>query len=413
MSRDLDHDSFSRALALCELGRLEDAEEALRDALREEPDDPLAHGILALVLLDLDRADEALRSASTTIALAPDLSLGHAARAQALLSLDRFEDAEASAYDAIRADPEEPDGWVLLTGAQLGQKRWADAVSAADKALSLDPESETARGLRAVALAMSERGADWQGAAGETLAVAPDSATAHALSGLAHLVGGREREAAERFGEALRLDPESELAQVGLADAMKAAHPLYKPFFRFFLWQERLSRGWRIAITVGPLLLLKALRPAANHSPVIIGLIALWILFVAVTWMSVPIANLALRLSPVGRSVLPEDQKRSSTAFLAFVVAALVAVALTLTVSTGFVLTAFTAGLLAFAVGSAHGLGRRRKRIVYAGAITACCAAFVGGSLIGVRVGDYSLGGIVIVVALFSAVALIWTVRLG
>ena len=108
MSRDLDHDSFSRALVLCELGRLEDAEEALRDALREEPDDPLAHGILALVLLDLDRADEALRSASTTIALAPDLSLGHAARAQALLSLDRFGDAEASAYDAIRVDPESP-----------------------------------------------------------------------------------------------------------------------------------------------------------------------------------------------------------------------------------------------------------------------------------------------------------------
>jgi hypothetical protein len=226
-------------------------------------------------------------------------------------------------------------------------------------------------------------------------------------------VGGGEREAAERFREALRLDPESEFAQVGLSDSMKAAHPLFRPFFRFFLWQERLPRGWKIALTIGPLFVVRALRPAAGHSPLVIVLIALWIGFVALTWMSVPIANLALRLSPVGRAVLPVDQKRSSAAFLAFVVAALVAVVLIFAVSTGFVLTAFACGLLAFAVGSAHSLGHRRKRIVYGGAVGAALAAFVGGALIGVRVGDASLGAIIIIVALFSAVALLWTVRLG
>jgi Flp pilus assembly protein TadD len=410
MSRDLAHDSFERALALCDLGRLDDAEEALREALHEDPDDPVAYGILALVLLDLDRADEALQAASTTIALAPDLSLGHTASAQALLSLGRFDDAEASANEAIRIDPEDPDPWVLLTAADLGRGRWPDALSAADKALSLEPESESARGLRAVALAMS-KGADWQEAADQTLAVAPDSALAHAFSAQAYLARGGEREAAERFREALRLDPESEFAQAGLADAMKAEHPLFKPFFRFFLWQERLSRGWKIALTIGPILVVKALRPAADHNPLIIGLIVLWIAFVAVTWLSVPIANVALRFSPVGRAVLPADQKRSSTAFLAFVGAALLAVVLSLAVSSGFVLAAFAAGLLAFAVGSAHGLGRRRRRIVYAGAVTAGVAAFVGGALI--AVGLETAGAAILIVALFSAVALIWTVRLG
>ena len=413
MSNELAPDSLERALALCDLGRFEDAEEALRDALREDPDDPLAHGILAQVLLDLDRPEEALQSASTTIALEPELSLGHEARAQALLALDRFEEAESSSREAIRVDPEDSDPWVLLAASFLGRGLWDDALYAADRALRLEPESETALGLRAVALTMSERGADWKEAAGQTLAVAPDSALAQSFSGVAHLLGGGEREAAERFREALRLDPESEVAQAGLADAMKAGHPLFRPFFRFFLWQERLSRRWRIALTVGPILVVKALRPAADHNPLVIGLIALWILFVAVTWMSVPIANLVLRLSPVGRAVLPADEKRSSTAFLAFVGAALVAVVLTLAVSTGFFLTAFAAGLLAFAVGSAHSLKPRRKRIVYTGAITACVVAFVGGSLIGVRVGDYSLGAIIIVTALFAAVALIWTVRLG
>jgi Flp pilus assembly protein TadD len=411
MSRDLAQDSVDRALALCDLGRLEDAEEALREALREEPEDPLAHGILALVLVDLDRADEALRSASTTIALAPELSLGHVGRAQALLSLERFKDAEASANEAIRLDPEDSDPWVLLTAAQLGQGRWDDAISAADRALSLEPESETARGLRAFALAMSESGEDWKEAAGQTLAVAPDSALAHALSGQAHLVRGGEREAAERFREALRLDPESELAQAGLSDAMKAAHPLFRPFFRFFLWQERLSRGWKIALTVGPILVVKALRPAADN-PLVIGLIALWITFVAVTWLSVPIANLALRFSAVGRAVLPADQKRSSAAFLVFVGAALLGVVLTLTVSGGgFVLTAFACALLAFSVGSAHGLSRRRRRIVYVSAVSAGIAAFAGGALI--AVGVETPGAVIVVAASFSAAALTWVVRLG
>jgi hypothetical protein len=166
-----------------------------------------------------------------------------------------------------------------------------------------------------------------------------------------------------------------------------------------------------IALTVGPILVVKALRPAADHNPLVIGLIVLWIAFVAVTWLSVPIANVALRFSAVGRAVLPADQKRSSTAFLAFVGAALLAVVLTLAVSTGFALTAFAAGLLAFSVGSAHGLGRRRRRIVYAGAITAGVAAFVGGTLI--AVGVETAGAVILIVASFSAVALIWTVRLG
>jgi tetratricopeptide (TPR) repeat protein len=351
----------------------------LRDALRQEPDDPFAHGIHALVLVDLDRAEEALQSASTAIMLAPDLSLGHTARARALLSLERFKEAETSANEAIRLDPEDADTQVVLAAALLGRGRYAEALAAADKALSLEPESESALGLRAVALGMSERGSGWE-------------------------------EAAEHFREALRLDPTSEYAQAGLAEAMKAAHPLFKPLFRFFMWQERLSTDWKVALTVGPLLALRFLRPAADN-PLVFALIALWIAFVLVTWLGVPVANVALRFSAVGRAVLPADQKRSSTAFLAFVGAALLAVVLWLVVSPGFVGTAFATGLLAFPVGSAHDLSRRLKRIVYAAAITAGVAAFVGGAL--VAVGVETAGAVILIVAFLSAAVLLWVVRLG
>jgi tetratricopeptide (TPR) repeat protein len=381
----------------------------LRDALRQEPDDPFAHGIHALVLVDLDRAEEALQSASTAIALAPDLSLGHTARARALLSLERFKEGETSANEAIRLDPEDADTQVVLAAALLGRGRYAEALAAADEALSLEPESESALGLRAVALGMSERGSGWEDAADETLAVAPGSALTQALAGIAHLVRGGERRAAEHFRESLRLDPTSEYAQAGLAEAMKAAHPLFKPLFRFFMWQERLSTEWKVALTVGPLLALRFLRPAADN-PLVFALIALWIAFVLVTWLSVPVANVALRFSAVGRAVLPADQKRSSTAFLAFVGAALLAV-VWLAVSPGFVGTAFATGLLAFPVGSAHDLNRRLRRIVYAATITAGVAAFIGGAL--VAVGVETAGAVILIVAFLSAAVLLWVVRLG
>ncbi len=60
---------------------------------------------------------------------------------------------------------------------------------------------------------------------------------------------------------------------------MKAAHPLFKPLFRFFMWQERLSTGWRVALIVGPLIALRALSPAADN-PIVLALIVLWIAFV-------------------------------------------------------------------------------------------------------------------------------------
>jgi tetratricopeptide (TPR) repeat protein len=410
MSRDVGQGWLDRALALGELGRLEDAERALREGLREDPDDPFVHALLSLVLVDLDRGDEAVASAETALALEPDLALAHAARARGLLLLERLNEAQASATEAIRLDPESADSHALLAAILIGRGRWEDALAAADEALSLEPDSESARGLRAWALAMAERGPAWQEATRETLAVAPDSSNAHALAGYALLSRGSEHAAAERFREALRLDPESEPAQAGLAEATKAAHPLFKPLFRFFMWQERLSTGWKVALVVGPLFAVRLLRSEADN-PLAIGLIGAWLLFVAITWAGVPIANLALRSTSVGRAVLPSDEKRSSSAFLACVAAGVVAVVLWVAVDPGFAGTAFTLGLLAFPVGSLHSLGPRLRPIGYGLAIAIACAAFLGGTL--VSVGLETAGAVLLIVSFLAAAAMLWVVRLG
>jgi hypothetical protein len=158
------------------------------------------------------------------------------------------------------------------------------------------------------------------------------------------------------------------------------------------------------------LIALRALRPAADN-PFVLALIVAWLLFVAATWLSVPIANVALRFSTVGRNVLPSEQKRSSTAFLGLLGAALVAVVLAIAVNGSFTGTALATGLLAFPLGSAHGLRRTLRRIVYVVAIAVSVAGFLGGAL--VTAGLEGAGASLLLAAFFSALVLLWVVRLG
>jgi tetratricopeptide (TPR) repeat protein len=298
----------------------------------------------------------------------------------------------------------------LLAAILIDRGRCGEALASAEKALSLEPESEIALGIRAYALAMLERGPEWQEATKKTLAAAPESPQAHALAGFALLARGGEDAAVDRFREALRLDPESEAAQAGLAEAMKATHPLFRPLFRLFNWQNRLSRGARIALTIGPLLVVNLLRTKADN-PLAIALIAAWFLFVAVTWMSVPIANLALRSTELGRAVLPSDQKRSSTAFAVCLGACLLAILAALLIAPGFFGTATTFGLLAFPVGSLHSLRPRLRRTGYLMAIGIGFAAVLGGVL--ASAGLQAVGAIFLILSFLAALALLWVVRLA
>jgi hypothetical protein len=128
--------------------------------------------------------------------------------------------------------------------------------------------------------------------------------------------------------------------------------------------------------------------------------------------LGVPVANVALRFSPVGRAVLPAEQKRSSEAFLAFFGAAVLALVLGVVVSASFAVGLIPLVLLAFVVGNAHDLKRRTRRIVYVSAITAGVAAFAAGAL-GAAAGAETAGLVLFGGAIVAGIVLLWVVRLG
>ena len=190
---------------------------------------------------------------------------------------------------------------------------------------------------------------------------------------------------------------------------MKAAHPLFKPFFRFFLWQERLSTGTMIGLWIGAVVVIRVLWRGVGGA---VGAVALglWLAFVASTWAAEPLANLTLRTSRIGRAILPADQKRSSSTFALLIAGAVVCAVLVL-VNGAFVEAAFVLVFLAFAAGRLHGVSAERGRLLNRAIVTIALAAFVGPLL--VAAGVEVVGALLMISSFLAAVVLLWVVRLS
>src|SRR5262249_57252027 len=114
-------------------------------------------------------------------------------------------------------------------------------------------------------------------------------------------------------------------ARSGLVEAKKAAHPLYMPVHRFYVWLGRRRRLARIGVWLAGVFVFRAsLRGSETGNPFLIGLfVVVALLFVLVWWGAIePIANLLLRWSENGSSALSPAQRRSSLAFAGCIVSA-------------------------------------------------------------------------------------------
>ncbi|TWF77687.1 Flp pilus assembly protein TadD [Pseudonocardia hierapolitana] len=175
--------ALQRAENLRLLGRLDDAERTLREALAAAPHDAGLLSELAWVLDLADRQAEGLVAAEAAIAFEPQEARHHQIRASLLSGLNRHDDAVRAAFTAGSLRPEDPK--IARTCARVlsvaGRKR--EAYDAARHAVALDPESSAAHLLVAD--------------------IADDI---------------RDRQTARRaYEEALRLDPQNALARHDLA----------------------------------------------------------------------------------------------------------------------------------------------------------------------------------------------------
>jgi tetratricopeptide (TPR) repeat protein len=233
----------ARGEALIALGKLADAEAALRRAVELDPKSALAHSRLALAQIRLARFADAVASARKATEVDDKYGEGFAALGGALLAADprNWSDAIAQAQQGAFLDPKNPIvqaavGKVFEANGQLEQ-----ASNAYRRALEADPafaparlaliQAELNRGNRDVALAeakkvatempsspdiqlligeMSVRKGDYAEALAyleKAVKGLPGNPDGWALLGRSYHAVRRYDEAAEAFGKAVELSP--------------------------------------------------------------------------------------------------------------------------------------------------------------------------------------------------------------
>ena len=309
-------DHLERALVLLEQSRYDLAEKELRQALAEDPDNPFAHAFLASCLHARDQYLPATEEAEAAIRLAPDWAEAHAILARIMIGRNRFDEARQAAAEALRLDPEDPDYHAVLANVYLGEEQWQRSLEEAERGLALDAEHVVCNNLRAMALTKLGRTEEANATIASTLARAPEDAFSHANQGWNYLHQGNSQKAREHFREALRLDPEMDYARLGMVEALKSKNIVYALMLRYFLLMSRLSQRARWMVILGGFIGYEVLRGVARKNPALAPYITpfliLYIVFALLTWISVPLFNLLLRLDRFGRHALSRDQRLAS-----------------------------------------------------------------------------------------------------
>ena len=305
-----------RARMLMTQSKFELAERELRQALSQDSGNSEAHALLAFCLVERDAYDDATFEAQQAVVEQPNEALGFRALAHVMFRRNRLKEAQEAIEQAIRLEPWHPSNFGQLSAIAFQQSRWREALDAAEQGLQCDPEDVECTNLRAMALVKLGRRDEAGATIDAALAKEPDNAVTHANQGWTLLHGREPAKAAEHFREALRLDPNLEWARIGIIEAMKARHFIYRWMLAFFLWMNRLPPRFQLALIVGILLgntILNSICSAVPAlEPIRLPLALAYILFVWMSWCASTLFNLVLCCSRFGRLVLNRREKAAA-----------------------------------------------------------------------------------------------------
>lgn len=297
--------------------RLDEAEKIILEALSEEPNHAQALAMLALVRLESQRYAEALEPAKQAVAAEPANPGMLYVLAFAHFVNNNPTEARALTNSALQLDPGDPELYQMLARISFHEQKWEEALYYCDLGLQQDSEHNGLVNLRAMCLVKLNRKAE----AGHTIDFAlgkdPENSYSHANKGWVQIEAGQYNEALESFKEALRIDPENDFARSGLKEAIRAKNPLYNIVLRYFLWMGKLTERNQWLVVIGAYVAIRIVRGLANSNPewqpFLMPIIVAYIIFAFSSWIARPVANLFLRLHPLGKHALSADEKQGSS----------------------------------------------------------------------------------------------------
>jgi tetratricopeptide (TPR) repeat protein len=304
---------LERARLLMQQSRFDLAEEQLRLSLAEREDPGLAHALLSLCLLQRDRYDDAQQEAQAAIGEDPENAMGFYALATVCHERNRLDEARTAIAEAIRLESWHSMHFGRLASIEVDSHRWSEALAAAEQGLQFDPDDVHCTNLRAIALVRLGRKEEAGATMEAALARQPEDARSHANQGWTLLHQGQPKPAMEHFREALRLEPNMEWARLGIIEAMKARHFLYRWILSYFLWMTKFSPRVQLMLILGILfgaqILNQICQAVPALAPVQTPLAVAYVLFVWTTWVAPTLFNLLLMLNNFGRLALNRIEK--------------------------------------------------------------------------------------------------------
>jgi hypothetical protein len=151
-------------------------------------------------------------------------------------------------------------------------------------------------------------GDDWSAALDEIIGRNPARAWGRAGLGWSALETGQATEAQSHFEQALTLNPTAEWARSGLIEALKARNPIYSAILQLFLWIDRLPQRTKVIYFLAGWFGYRFLSVSVRENPglgvIAYPLMAVWVLFLVISWTSDPLSDFILSRTAEGRRLV-------------------------------------------------------------------------------------------------------------
>ncbi len=181
----------------------------------------LAHVNLGVALRDQGRVPEAIDQYREALKIQPNYVVAHNNLGTALCDQGHVEDAIAELDEAIRLKPDYAEAYNSLGVAFAKQQRFDEAIAQYQKALALEPDDAKAHNNWGVALREQRRTAEAITHYETALAINPRYAEAHYNYGIALAAQERLDAASLQYRTALEIKPDYTEARINLGDALR------------------------------------------------------------------------------------------------------------------------------------------------------------------------------------------------
>lgn len=297
-------------------GRIEMAKKELSLELSQNPSNAYAMGLLGFCHSTEKNHENAAQLIESAIGLEPNNPYLFYLQAKIYLLNNRFKDAILAADNGLLLNPNGAEFFLIKGSIALNLDQWEAALKYSELGLESDPEHVDLINLRARSLIQLNRRKEAAATLDYALHKSPEDPLAHTNKGWVAIENDNYEEAVTHFREALRLSPTFNFAKIGLKEAIKGKNIIYRQILKFFLWTNKMNDKGRWQFIIGAyvvyIIFIKLAESYPSLAPFFYPFILFYIMWAFSSWIAQPFSNLFLRLHPLGKLALSDDEKTAS-----------------------------------------------------------------------------------------------------